>query len=95
MGEWLCMCQSISHHSINHPPSNYPPLNHHAIIIIHHAITNQSPITTQSPITHHNHIHLQEHTNSHTADPTTSQPAPAAISNRHQQLHADSSTNTE
>ena len=64
MGEWLYMCQSISHHSINHyPPSNHlSSCNHHAIIIIHHAITNQS-LTIQSLITHHNHIHLQEHTN--------------------------------
>ena len=80
MGEWLCMCQLVSHAIITNQSS---------------IITMQSSPCNHHTITHHNHIHLQEHTNSHTADPTTSQPAPAAISNRHQQLHADSSTNTE
>ena len=48
MGEWLCMCQSISHQSINHyPPSNYPPLNHHAIIM--QSPTNHSPFNHSSP----------------------------------------------
>ena len=95
MGEWLCMCQSVNPSIIS--SFKLSPFNH-AIIMQsscnHHAVTHQS-LTIQSPITHHNHIHLQESTNSHTADPTTSQPAPVAISNRHQQLHADSSTNTE
>ena len=49
MGEWLCMCQSISHH---HSITTHHPITHHSInhqsspCNHHHAIIIQSPTIT-------------------------------------------------